>query len=77
MNPFHGKLNVEHWHEYYQKNHRALVVGIAFTVGSSIVGIYFSGLVGFLIGLIIGLIALWVVPSLRIKVVEKTRIRNE
>jgi hypothetical protein len=70
-------LDMEHVHQYYQKNHRALVAGVAFAFGSSCLGLFLQGWVGLLIGLAIGLLALWVVPSFRTKVVEKTRSHYE
>jgi len=64
---------LEHRHEYYQKNYGALVVGITVVVVSSVLGFFLQGWVGSLIGLFIGLLSLWAIPSLRTKVVEKTR----
>jgi hypothetical protein len=72
-----ASLDMEHVHQYYQKNHRALVVGVAFALGSSCLGLFLQGWVGLLIGIFIGLLSLWVVPSLKTKVVEKTRSHYE
>ena len=74
---FTSTLDLEHRHEYYQKNHRALVIGAAFVLGSSVLGLYLHGWAGFLVGLFIGLLSLWAIPSLRTKVVEKTRTHCE
>jgi ABC-type amino acid transport system permease subunit len=72
-----GSIGLEHRHEYYQKNPRALIVGIGFAIGSSVLGLYLTGWVGFLIGIFIGLVSLWVIPSLKTKIVEKMRTRSE
>jgi hypothetical protein len=72
---FNDRLDLEHRRAYYQNNRRALVFGVAFTLITSIIGVYFSGLMGFLIALFLGGLSLWVMPSPRTKVVENTRAR--
>jgi type IV secretory pathway TrbD component len=70
---FNAKLGWEHRRESFFLNYRTLTLGIAFTAGCSVLGLFLTGWIGALVGLVLGLAAIWLLPSWRTKVIEKTR----
>ncbi len=63
--------------EYYQKNLRAFVLGVGVTIALTAVGLYFTGLIGAVICAVVSIAGLWYFPSVKTKVIEKTRFHSD